>query len=458
MHSNNPYVFQLLGDIQPRSSATSLAMNPPLHVEVVQKRASRATKDHLKSAVHAFLSNYRSLTPGGSLRLDESEGAELREHVEAITFCDVEHPAGADVALPDTELVLHVFKLHEGGESDTMADGGSGEEVVVAEMWPLPAQALHGLWGSLVFESRLKEDTVRFVETAFLFAESGVDPDVVGWNRVVLLHGPPGTGKTSLCRALAHKLSVRLAERFPRARLLEINAHALFSKWFAESGKLVARLFERVHELAADPALLTVVLLDEVESLAHARRAALHGLEPSDAIRAVNALLTQLDRLRRCANVLVLTTSNVTGAIDPAFLDRADIARRVGPPTPAAAYEILRSCCAELAARGLVADGAARLFGVRALEGSQWAASAAADASLRLWAVARAAAEAQLSGRALRRLPFLASALHAARTPPPPPLPAFVGALHSALHQHLQDRTELLLDEGPSPAQPPGAQ
>lgn len=49
------------------------------------------------------------------------------------------------------------------------------------------------------------------------------------------------------------------------------------------------------------------------------------GSEPSDAIRAVNALLTQLDALQRYSNVMVLTTSNITQAIDVAFLDRADI-------------------------------------------------------------------------------------------------------------------------------------
>lgn len=46
------------------------------------------------------------------------------------------------------------------------------------------------------------------------------------------------------------------------------------------------------------------------------------GSEPSDAIRVVNALLTQIDQIKRYPNVIILTTSNVTGAIDLAFVDR----------------------------------------------------------------------------------------------------------------------------------------
>lgn len=54
------------------------------------------------------------------------------------------------------------------------------------------------------------------------------------------------------------------------------------------------------------------------------------GSEPSDAIRAVNALLTQLDQLKRFPNVMILTTSNITEAIDLAFVDRADIKAYIG--------------------------------------------------------------------------------------------------------------------------------
>jgi hypothetical protein len=50
--------------------------------------------------------------------------------------------------------------------------------------------------------------------------------------------------------------------------------------------------------------------------------------------------------------VLVLTTSNVTGAIDLAFVDRADIKQYIGPPNQAAIYSIYYSCIQELQRQG----------------------------------------------------------------------------------------------------------
>lgn len=46
--------------------------------------------------------------------------------------------------------------------------------------------------------------------------------------------GPPGTGKTSLCKALAQKVCIRYSSKFRYGHFVEVNTHSLFSKWFSE--------------------------------------------------------------------------------------------------------------------------------------------------------------------------------------------------------------------------------
>lgn len=49
--------------------------------------------------------------------------------------------------------------------------------------------------------------------------------------------------------------------RYSHSRLLEINSHSLFSRWFSESGKLVQRLFSSVMDLVDDEDTFVVVLI-----------------------------------------------------------------------------------------------------------------------------------------------------------------------------------------------------
>jgi pachytene checkpoint protein 2 len=124
--------------------------------------------------------------------------------------------------------------------------------------------------------------------------------------------------------------------------------------------------------MAEDEDVFLVVLIDEVESLTAARAGAVSGQEPSDALRVVNALLTQLDKLKHKRNVLFMATSNLVTAIgkyfslatrcspshiiplDPAFRDRVDIVQYIGLPPAEAIYDMLHSCLIELMAKGIV--------------------------------------------------------------------------------------------------------
>lgn len=51
--------------------------------------------------------------------------------------------------------------------------------------------------------------------------------------------------------------------RYSHGKLVEINSHSLFSKWFSESGKLVQKLFARVTEMVEDESGFVVVLIGE---------------------------------------------------------------------------------------------------------------------------------------------------------------------------------------------------
>lgn len=59
------------------------------------------------------------------------------------------------------------------------------------------------------------------------------------------------------------------------------------------------KMFTKITEMVEDPQSLVLVLIDEVESLTCSRASCSNGTEPSDAVRVVNAVLTQLDQLKK---------------------------------------------------------------------------------------------------------------------------------------------------------------
>lgn len=102
----------------------------------------------------------------------------------------------------------------------------------------------------------------------------------------MILYGPTGTGKTSLSQALAQQLSIRLSKTFPYCKLVELDAHSMYSQYYGESGKAVNKTFAMIESmLDEDERLLICVFIDEIESLAGKRRYSNSSSEPQDSLR-----------------------------------------------------------------------------------------------------------------------------------------------------------------------------
>jgi len=211
----------------------------------------------------------------------------------------------------------------------------------------LPADELGLLWDSIILDQSLKDQLLSQAIINFTVRPK-VSRAVLPLHGAVFLVGRPGTGKTSLAKGLAHRTAEVL--KGLKFTLLEVDAHALGSSMMGKTQKAVSDLFSQsiAESAMAGP---TIVLLDEVETLAANRSRLSLEANPIDVHRATDAVLVQLDALaEKHQNLLFLATSNFPQAVDSAFTSRCDLVVEIPMPDRSACERILISCLRALGA------------------------------------------------------------------------------------------------------------
>jgi len=154
-----------------------------------------------------------------------------------------------------------------------------------------------------------------------LFQRLGIEPP-----KGVLLHGPPGCGKTLLARAVANE---------SEANFYSINGPEIMSKFYGESEARLREIFQQAQQNSP-----SIIFIDELDAIAPKREEVTGEVER----RVVAQLLALMDGLSGRGNVIVIGATNRPGALDPALRrpGRFDREIEIGVPDKQGRHEVLQ--------------------------------------------------------------------------------------------------------------------
>ncbi|MBM3335795.1 AAA family ATPase, partial [Candidatus Sumerlaeota bacterium] len=144
-----------------------------------------------------------------------------------------------------------------------------------------------------------------------VFERLGIDPP-----KGVLLHGPPGCGKTLIARAIAHETE---------ANFFSISGPEVIHKFYGESEAHLRKIFEEAAHKGP-----SIVFLDEIDAIAPRREQVVGDVEK----RVVAQLLALMDGLTKRQNIIVIAATNLPNALDPALRRPGRFDREIAIPIP----------------------------------------------------------------------------------------------------------------------------
>ena len=198
-------------------------------------------------------------------------------------------PQGAVLINPTTELVI----------------GKTQEEESIRRV---SYEDIGGLKPQLQRIREMIELPLRYPE---VFKQLGIDAP-----KGVLLHGPPGCGKTLIARTIAHETE---------ANFFSVSGPEVVHKFYGESEAHLRKIFDEAAKKAP-----SIVFLDEIDAIAPKREKVVGDVEK----RVVAQLLALMDGLTKRQNLIVIGATNIPNALDPALRRPGRFDREITIPVP----------------------------------------------------------------------------------------------------------------------------
>ncbi|MBN2110302.1 MAG: proteasome-activating nucleotidase [Methanosarcinaceae archaeon] len=162
------------------------------------------------------------------------------------------------------------------------------------------------------------QELIESVELPLLKPESferiGISPP-----KGVLLYGEPGTGKTLLAKAVAHRT---------KATFVRVVGSELIQKYIGDGAKLVREMFEMARKKSP-----SIIFIDELDAIASRRLNDTNGAD-REVQRTLMQLLAEMDGFNSRGDIRIIAATNRLDVLDPAILRPGRFDRIVFVPMP----------------------------------------------------------------------------------------------------------------------------